>query len=121
MQRSRVPSAPLGSWLLGSTDESPRRRRIRVQALLTAPLLVTNLIGAVLAIVLVGFVVPGPEIIHPEFAWINFIAVPVFIGCVFLIGLLWGTNASCGISGGPPRITGQPSRINARRCAGRGD
>ncbi|ANQ74566.1 adenylate/guanylate cyclase domain-containing protein [Rhodococcus sp. 008] len=92
MQRSRVPSAPLGSWLLGSTDESPRRRRIRVQALLTAPLLVTNLIGAVLAIVLIGFVVPGPEIIHPEFAWINFIAVPVFIGCVFLIGLLWGTK-----------------------------
>lgn len=92
MQQRRVPSAPLGSRLLGSADESPRRRRIRVQVLLTAPLLVTNLIGALLAIVLIGFVVPGPHILAAEFAWINFIAAPIIIGCVFLIGLLWGTG-----------------------------
>ncbi|OYD71259.1 adenylate/guanylate cyclase domain-containing protein [Rhodococcus sp. OK302] len=92
MQRSDVPSAPLGSWLLGSTDENPRRRRIRVQLLLTAPLLITNLIGAGLAIILIGIVVPGPSIMRSEFALINFIAVPVFIVCVFIVGLLWGTK-----------------------------
>ncbi|MGC0363202.1 adenylate cyclase [Rhodococcus sp. 27YEA15] len=92
MQRTHKSTAPLGSRILGSADESPRRRRIRVQLLLTAPLLITNLIGATLAIVLVTFVVPGPSIIGRQFGWINFIALPIFIGCVFLIGLFWGTK-----------------------------
>ena len=92
MQPSNAPSAPLGSGLLGSTDESPRRRRIRVQVLLTASLLVTNLIGSVLAVVLIGIVVPGPSIMRSEFAWINFVAVPIFTACVFVVGLLWGTT-----------------------------
>src|SRR6476620_10095318 len=92
MLSTRRSVAPLGSWLLGSPYEIPRRRRIRVQLLLTAPLVFTNLVGAVITCLLISVVVPGPSVWASEFAIANFVAVPVFVLCAVLIGVTWGTK-----------------------------
>src|SRR6478752_111108 len=92
MRSPRRSAAPLGSWLLGSPDESPRRRRIRVQLLLTAPLVFTNLVGALITSLLVSVVVPGPTVWTSEFTIANFVAVPVFVVCAVLVGVTWGTK-----------------------------
>lgn len=93
MPQLRRPVAPLGSRLLGDTSESPRRRRVRVQLLLTTFLLGVNLIGLIIVAVLVSVVVPGPDVLEVErYWWVNFIVVPIYIACAFLVGVLWGTT-----------------------------
>ncbi|WP_188547037.1 adenylate/guanylate cyclase domain-containing protein [Rhodococcoides trifolii] len=85
--------APLGSSLLGKPDESPRRRRIRVQILLTVSLLGANAIGLVVVLTLVSVVVPGPNVVTPrEYWWVNFIMLPIYLALAFLIGLVYGTT-----------------------------
>ena len=86
-------AAPLGSHLLGDTTESPRRRRIRVQLLLTTFLLGSNLIGAIIVGALVSVVVPGPNVLDVEkYWWVNFIVVPVYVSLAFIVGVLVGTT-----------------------------
>lgn len=82
----------MGSWLLGPSDETSTRRRIRVQLLLTAPLVVTNFIGALIAVVLVTVVVPGPSVLTMEYVYVNFVAVPVYIVFAMVVGITWGTK-----------------------------
>ena len=60
MARRWRTRAPYGSWLLGSPGQSPRAVRIRVQLLLTALLLVTNLVGAGVVVVIATVVLPLP-------------------------------------------------------------
>ncbi|MFW0872933.1 adenylate/guanylate cyclase domain-containing protein [Rhodococcoides corynebacterioides] len=92
-QRPRRSISPLGSPLLGHTDESPRRRRIRVQVLLTVFLLGANAIGAVIVGALISVVVPGPNVVTPrEYWWVNFILIPTYLLVAFLIGVGWGTK-----------------------------
>ncbi|NLU81606.1 adenylate/guanylate cyclase domain-containing protein [Rhodococcus sp. HNM0569] len=92
MQLPQRSAAPMGSWLLGSPDENTRIQRIRVQALLTVPLVVTNLVGAGVAIALVSVVLPGPSTLTREFALVNFVAVPVCVVLAVLVGITWGTR-----------------------------
>nr|WP_296777878.1 adenylate/guanylate cyclase domain-containing protein [Rhodococcus sp. (in: high G+C Gram-positive bacteria)] len=93
MPQLRRSAAPLGSRLLGDTSESPRRRRVRVQILLTTFLLCSNLIGAVIVGTLVSVVVPGPDVLEPtEYWWVNFIVIPVYVALAFLFGAVWGTT-----------------------------
>ncbi|MFW0787564.1 adenylate/guanylate cyclase domain-containing protein [Gordonia sp. CPCC 206044] len=80
-----------GSVLLGAADESPLRQRVRVQTLLTATIVVSNLFGAGVAIVLAGVGIPQPSVFRSELWWVNFIAVPVYIVAAFVVGTLLGT------------------------------
>lgn len=48
--------SPWGSRLLGSAEEQSHRRRVRVQLLVTAGLTLANLVGLVVALVLMVFV-----------------------------------------------------------------
>lgn len=82
----------MGSWLLGRPDETSRRTRIRVQLLLTAPLVVTNLIGALVAVLLVSVVVPGPTVLTMDYVLVNFVAVPVYVAFALIVGVTWGTR-----------------------------
>ncbi|MDP3890574.1 adenylate/guanylate cyclase domain-containing protein, partial [Nocardioides sp.] len=75
-----------------SVGEGHLRRRVRVQVLLTALLLVANLIGAAVVIVLISVVIPGPSILELRFWKVNFIGVPVYVTAAFLIGTTWGTR-----------------------------
>ncbi|WP_032368542.1 adenylate/guanylate cyclase domain-containing protein [Rhodococcoides fascians] len=93
MPQFRRSAAPLGSRLLGDTTESPRRRRIRIQLLLTVFLVLSNLIGAVIVGVLISVVVPGPDVLDMKYYWwVNFIVVPVYVFLAFLVGVVWGTT-----------------------------
>lgn len=93
MPQFRRSAAPLGSRLLGDTTESPRRRRIRIQLLLTVFLVLSNLIGAVIVGVLISVVVPGPDVLKMDrYWWVNFIVVPVYVFLAFLVGVVWGTT-----------------------------
>ncbi|MFG1784522.1 adenylate/guanylate cyclase domain-containing protein [Rhodococcus oryzae] len=83
--------APLGSRLLGAPDESPRRRRIRVQVLLTASLVLSNLIGALVVGALITVVVPGPSLYDLDYLIVNAVIGPVYIALAVAVGVLWGT------------------------------
>lgn len=82
---------PWGSRLLGPADERAWIRRVRVQTLLTVPLMLANLTGIAVAIVLIVFVLPGPSLLTGELVLLNFIAMPVYAATALTAGLWWGT------------------------------
>ena len=84
--RRGVPS--FGSRLLGSPDESPTRRRVRVQVLLTGSILVSNVVGAVAVSGLVLLLVPD----RGAADWRTAVATVVYIGLAVVVGLIWGTR-----------------------------
>ncbi|GAB91121.1 adenylate/guanylate cyclase domain-containing protein [Gordonia rhizosphera] len=84
-------SRDYGSILLGSAAESPVHRRIRIQALLTASIVLANLVGAGVAILLAGVGIPEPSVFQSRLWWVNYIAVPVYIAAAFVIGIVLGT------------------------------
>ncbi len=85
---------PLGSRLLGPGTESAARRRVRIQSLLTVILLTCNLVGAVVAVVLVVAVVPGPSVFAHELWPVDFILVPLVTLAAFFTGLVWITRSA---------------------------
>lgn len=91
MRTSRRPPAPLGSALLGTVDESPRLRRVRVQTLLTFSLLLANLIGALLVSILFVAVIPGPSVFTGRFLFVNAILGPIYVVLALTVGAVWGT------------------------------
>jgi len=84
---------PFGSRLLGTTDQSARALRVRVQLLLTALLVSTNLFNAVVVVVISVFVVPS-EAPSSEMLLALAIAVPVYVGVAVLVGATVGTATS---------------------------
>ncbi|WP_193607957.1 adenylate/guanylate cyclase domain-containing protein [Nocardioides lijunqiniae] len=84
---------PFGSRLLGAADQSARALRIRVQVLLTALLVTTNVVGAVLVFVISYFVVPAPR---PTAATVLSlaIAVPVYVAAAVVVGAAVGTTTT---------------------------
>ncbi len=66
-QSSRVPATPeYGSWMLGRVSESQRRRRVRIQIILTTFVVVANLIGIGVALLVVTVAFPMPSVFDPE-------------------------------------------------------
>ena len=62
-QSGRLSKSPdYGSWLLGRENENQTRRRIRIQVILTVFILFTNMLGIVVATMLVAFAFPVPSI-----------------------------------------------------------
>lgn len=91
MRPSRRTPAPLGSPILGTVDESPRLRRVRVQLLLTSSLLLSNLIGALLVSILFVAVIPGPEVFTAQFLVVNAVLGPIYVVVALAVGAVWGT------------------------------
>src|ERR1700754_5046083 len=86
-QSSRVPATPeYGSWGLGRVSESQRRRRIRIQGILTIFVVVANLIGIGVAALVVMVAFPTPSVFEPSVRWITFIAVPVYVAAALVVG-----------------------------------
>ncbi|KAA0022809.1 adenylate/guanylate cyclase domain-containing protein [Antrihabitans cavernicola] len=84
--------APLGSWLLGTPNESIRRQRIRVQLLLMALIGVTNLVGAMVVTALITVVIPGPNLLAQEYAFVDFVVAPLYTIVAVVIGMAIGTG-----------------------------
>ncbi|GAB19179.1 adenylate cyclase [Gordonia effusa NBRC 100432] len=84
-------SRDYGSILLGSASERGVKQRVRIQILITGSIVVANSIGAAIAAVLASVGIPEPNVFQARLWWVNFIAVPVYVTCALLIGVLWGT------------------------------
>jgi adenylate cyclase len=92
-QSSRVPATPeFGSWLLGKVSESQRRRRVRIQVILTTFVIFANLIGIGVATLVVTVAFPTPNVFEPEVRWITFGAVPAYICAALIVGVFWATR-----------------------------
>jgi adenylate cyclase len=92
-QSSRAEATPeYGSWILGRVSESQRRRRIRIQVILTAFVVGANLIGIGVAALVVMVAFPTPNVFEPQVRWITFIAVPVYLAGALIVGVFWATN-----------------------------
>ena len=92
-QSGRVSATPeFGSWVLGRVSESQRRRRVRIQLILTAFVVIANLIGIAVALLVVTVTFPVPSIFDSRVRWITFIVTPAYIGSALVIGVIWATN-----------------------------
>ena len=84
---------PFGSALLGSREQSARALRIRVQLLLTAMLVSTNVVSAAVVVVISVFVLPAEAPTRGMLVALA-IAVPVYVGAAVLVGATVGTAMS---------------------------
>lgn len=60
--------------------------------MLTVSVVITNVFGGVMAMVFIGFVLPGPSVFTKELAVLNFVAFPLYALFAVVIGVLWGTT-----------------------------
>jgi adenylate cyclase len=92
-QSGRLPKTPdFGSWLLGRAEESPRRRRVRIQVILTVFVLTANLIGIAVALLVVTVAIPVPSIFTAAPLWLTFGVSPAYIGAALFVGVFWMTR-----------------------------
>lgn len=92
-QTGRVTGTPeYGSWILGRVSESQQRRRVRIQLILTTVVLGANLIGVVVACLVVTVTFPVPSVFDREVLWITFAVAPAYIVLAFVVGVIWATN-----------------------------
>ncbi|WP_205472795.1 adenylate/guanylate cyclase domain-containing protein [Nocardioides sp. SYSU D00038] len=82
-----------GSWLLGPADQTGQRLRVRVQTLLTVMITLTNIIGAVVVLLISLFVDPNP-IADDDLELALAISVPVYVVVAVVVGTVWGTTTS---------------------------
>jgi adenylate cyclase len=87
-QSGRLPDTPeYGSWLLGKASESQRRRRVRIQIILTVFLLGANLLGIAVSLLLVTVVFPVPSVFSDAPKWITFVVTPAYLALALVVGI----------------------------------
>src|SRR5690242_20191584 len=92
-QSSRVQATPeYGSWVLGRVSESQRRRRVRIQIILTTFVVIANLIGIGVATLVVTVAFPTPSVFRSDARWITFIVVPAYVLAALAVGVFWATQ-----------------------------
>ncbi|AKK27482.1 adenylate/guanylate cyclase domain-containing protein [Mycobacterium sp. EPa45] len=92
-QSAQAPVTPeYGSWLLGRVSESQRRRRVRIQIILTVFVVVANLIGVAVAMSVITFAIPVPNIFEGRAHPIITIVAPVYVVVAVIIGWIWATR-----------------------------
>ena len=95
-QSGRLDTPAYGSWLLGRVSESQRRRRVRIQLILTVFVIVANLIGAAVVALIVTVAFPVPDVFGPDARWVTFTIVPVCVAVAVVVGTVWGTHRVVG-------------------------
>src|SRR6201997_4610904 len=92
-QSGRLQETPAyGSLLLGRVSESQRRRRIRIQVILTTLVVAANLIGIGVAVLLVTVAIPEPSVFSDAPAWLTFGVVPAYVAIALALGAYWITR-----------------------------
>ncbi len=92
-QSGRLTETPaFGSWLLGRVSETPSRRRVRIQAILTIGLVQANVIGVGMAVVLVTVAFPVPSVFTDAPKWLTFGVVPAYTLAAGVVGTYWITQ-----------------------------
>lgn len=96
-QSSKIDETPeFGSWILGRVSESQRRRRIRIQVILTTFAIGANLLGIAVSLFIVTVLFPIPSVFAPQVLWITFVLAPSYIACALVVGAVWATNRVIG-------------------------
>jgi adenylate cyclase len=92
-QSGRLQETPAyGSLLLGRVTESQKRRRIRIQVILTVVVMVVNLIGMAFAALLITVAIPEPSIFDDAPAWLTFGVMPGYLIFAMVVGTYWITR-----------------------------
>jgi adenylate cyclase len=86
-------AVPYGSGLLGPLDQDVAVLRRRVQSLLTAALIATNVIGALVVVGLAALLMPAPGM-SGDLVRVTAVAVPVYVVSAVVAGTLWGTRGA---------------------------
>lgn len=82
-------TSDFGSLLLGQMTESPARRRVRIQLILTVSMLLINVIGIGLVVLVVLVAFPAPNAISDVPVWLPAVVVPVYLACALAFGAWW--------------------------------
>ncbi|CAJ1581097.1 adenylate/guanylate cyclase domain-containing protein [[Mycobacterium] wendilense] len=91
----RLPeTSSYGSWLLGHVAEGPQRRRVRIQLILTAFIMVTNLVGMAVSILLVTVAFPDPSVFDDAPRWLTFGVAPAYLTLALGVGTVWITRST---------------------------
>lgn len=112
-QSGRLSRPPVfGSLLLGRATESPARRRIRVQLILTTFIVLMNIVGIALAFVLVAVAFPVPSVLTDVPPWLPGVVTPLYVIAAVLLGTWWIhvrtiTDLRWAIDGRPPTAADQ--------------
>lgn len=85
-----------GSWLLGRVSESQRRRRIRIQLILTTFVIVANLIGVAVTTLVTQVLFPTPNVYGPDVWWITVVFTPAYVFGTFVVGAVWASSKVIG-------------------------
>ncbi|TGD86218.1 adenylate/guanylate cyclase domain-containing protein [Mycolicibacterium sp. CH28] len=107
-QSGRLASTPAyGSLILGRVSESPAKRRVRIQTLVTIFMLVVNLIGIAVAALLETVAFPVPSVLSDVPAWLAYAAAPAYAAFALGFGSWWITTRTMtdlrwAIEGRPP-------------------
>lgn len=89
-QSGRLPRTPAyGSLLLGGVSESPGRRRMRIQSILTVLIGLINVVGIALAVLLLGVAYPEPSVFTAVPLWLPFVVTPAYIAGATVFGAWW--------------------------------
>jgi adenylate cyclase len=92
-QSSHGPaSSEYGTWILGRVSESPKRRRIRIQSILTTFAVIANLVGICVALLVVTVTFPVPSVFDSHVLWITAAVAPAYVGSALIVGVIWATN-----------------------------
>ncbi|TFV54209.1 adenylate/guanylate cyclase domain-containing protein [Mycobacterium sp. PS03-16] len=92
-QSGRLPDAPgYGSWLLGRPEEDQRRRRIRIQVILTFFILFTNVLGIGVSLLLNTVAIPVPSVFSDAPGWLTWAVVPAYMLIALMAGTAWITS-----------------------------
>jgi adenylate cyclase len=92
-QSGRLASTPAyGSLILGRVNESPVRRRVRIQSLVTVSLLGVNVIGILVAALFVTVAFPVPSVFTDVPAWLTFAVAPAYAAFALAFGSWWITT-----------------------------
>ncbi|APE13880.1 adenylate/guanylate cyclase domain-containing protein [Mycolicibacterium pallens] len=92
-QSGRLASTPAyGSLILGRVSESPARRRVRIQTLVTVSLLTVNVIGILVAALLVSVAYPVPSVFTDVPPWLTYIVAPAYAAAALAFGSWWITT-----------------------------
>jgi len=78
-----------GSLLLGRVSESPERRRLRIQLILTLFISAVNLVAIGIVLVLVGVAFPEPSVYRDVPHWLPFVAAPLYVAAASAVGTWW--------------------------------
>lgn len=81
-----------GSWILGRVSETQRRRRVRIQLILTTFVIGANLIGIGVATLVLTVTFPVPSVFDSDVLWITAAVAPAYIGSALIVGVIWATN-----------------------------